>query len=89
MLKLYLTEKSTTQSHKDGKYFVYAFTIPNDATKDSVYADFKRTFGVEANKVNIVNLPVKKTNFRRVAGVFKRGKRAYVYTSERVKELTA
>ena len=67
---LILTEKS-----------VYAFLIPQDATKHDVARAIEKIYKVKPRKVHVVNLPGKRISLRNRRGTGTRAarRRAYVY----------
>lgn len=75
-----VTEKATLVT--TNKYPVYTFEIPFDVGKIEVKRAVEERFKVTPIKVRIVNLPPKKTSFRRTAGVKSGVKKALVYLPE-------
>ena len=73
----WLSEKALLQTEKG----VYAFAIPQDATKDDVAGAIKALYKVDAKKIRIVNLPGKTKPMRNKRGFGTRAARrkAYVY----------
>jgi len=57
---------------------LYVFSVTNNATKSSVKDALKKLYQVDAISVRIVNLPAKKVNFKRVAGVRTARRKAYI-----------
>jgi large subunit ribosomal protein L23 len=71
---LIYTEKSNSQL-ADGKYH---FLVSSDCTRSEVASLVKKTFGVEVEKVNIINTPVKTKRFKGVEGKISSKKKAIV-----------
>lgn len=71
---LVYTEKSNKQL-VDGKYH---FLVCSTCNKDEIASLIKKTFGVEVEKVNIVNTPVKTKRFKGVEGTIGSRKKAIV-----------
>jgi large subunit ribosomal protein L23 len=63
---------------------VYAFAVPQSATKATIASAIKEIYNVEPKAVKIVNLPGKKKNMRTRRGVGVRAARrkAYVYLNK-------
>jgi large subunit ribosomal protein L23 len=73
-----ITEKSTDLSlHKSGS--AYVFEVAQEATKPMVVAAFVAKYKVKPVKVNIVNLPAKKTLVRGKRGHKSAIKKAIVF----------
>jgi large subunit ribosomal protein L23 len=58
---------------------VYTFDVGNSATKNEVKKAVFSLFKVTPVKVNIVNMPERRTSFRYKASLKEGGKKAYVY----------
>lgn len=71
---LIYTEKSNGQL-VDGKYH---FLVSDLCNKSEVASLVKKTFGVEVEKVNIVNTPLKKKRFKGVEATINSYKKAIV-----------
>jgi len=70
-----ISEKSMSKV-ADGQY---AFNVYPTATKNAIADELEKTFKVNVEKVRIVNLPAKRTNFKRVKGVQARRSKAYIW----------
>jgi large subunit ribosomal protein L23 len=70
-----ITEKSTTLAEKGA----YVFVIDGRATKTSVKEAFVAKYKVQPVKINVVNLPAKKTFKRGIRGSKSGVKKAIVY----------
>lgn len=75
-----VTEKSTLLS--GAKNPVYSFEVHDKATKPEIKKAIKAKYGVDAAKVNIVNLPAKKVMRRGKVGVKSAIKKAMVVLKE-------
>jgi len=71
---LVYTEKSNKQL-AEGKYH---FSVCASCDKSEIASLIKKTFGVEVEKVNIVNTPVKTKRFKGVEGTISSYKKAIV-----------
>ncbi|MBI2065846.1 MAG: 50S ribosomal protein L23 [Candidatus Zambryskibacteria bacterium] len=76
LLRPRITEKAALAADKSN---VYVFEVMKDATKKSISASVRDTYGVTARKVRIVAMPSKQVFVRGKKGVKKGGKKAYVY----------
>lgn len=72
-----VTEKSTDLAGKSSP--VYVFEVAQEATKPMIAAAFLAKYKVKPTKVNIVNLPAKKTLVRGKRGTKSAVKKAMVY----------
>lgn len=72
-----ITEKSTDLASKIGP--AYVFEIAQEATKPMIVAAFLTKYKIKPVKVNIVNLPAKKTLVRGKRGQKSAIKKAIVY----------
>jgi large subunit ribosomal protein L23 len=73
-----VTEKSTDlASRSTGP--AYVFEVAREATKPMIVSSFETKYKVKPTKVNIVNLPAKKTIVRGVRGSKSAIKKAIVY----------
>ncbi len=75
LVRPHVTEKATISAEGGA----YVFVVAPSATKASVRANVKRLYDVEPTKVNIVNLPSKRTLTRGRRGRKPGMKKAYVY----------
>lgn len=71
-----ITEKATITM---GVANAYVFNVTPDATKASIMHDIKAAYNVKPVRVNIVNLPAKRTMRRGKKGKTAAQKKAYVY----------
>ena len=71
---LVYTEKSNKQL-AEGKYH---FLVSSSCDKTEIASLIKKAFGVEVEKVNIVNTPVKTKRFKGVEGTIGSSKKAIV-----------
>ncbi len=71
---LVYTEKSNSQL-AEGKYH---FSIDSSCTRSEVASLIKKTFGVEVEKVNIINTPEKTKRFKGIQGKISSSKKAIV-----------
>ena len=71
---LIYTEKSNSQLAA-GKYH---FLVSTDCNRSEVASLIKKTFGVEVEKVNIINTPAKTKRFKGVEGTINSYKKAIV-----------
>lgn len=78
LVRPHVTEKATISAERKA----YVFVVTPSATKASVRASVKRLYDVEPVKVNIVNLPSKRTLVRGRHGRKPGMKKAYVYLPE-------
>jgi len=73
-----ITEKATDlASRKTGP--AYVFEVAKDSTKPMIVTAFEAKYKVKPQKVNIVNLPAKKTFRRGIRGVKGATKKAIVF----------
>ena len=72
----HISEKALLAADKSG---VYAFKVLQEATKKSIAASVKVSYGVTPRQVRIVAIPEEKVFIRGKRGVKSGGKKAYVY----------
>ena len=72
-----VTEKSTDLASR--KLPAYVFEVAREATKPMILGAFETKYKIKPVKVNIVNLPAKRTTVRGVAGTKSAIKKAIVY----------
>lgn len=78
LVRPHVTEKATFAAERSA----YVFVVTPEATKASVTASVARVYGVTPRRVNIVNLPSKRTATRGRLGRKPGLKKAYVYLPE-------
>ena len=74
ILKPHATEKTANA----GSFDTYSFIVAKDANKIEIKKAFWRMYNHKPISIKIVNMPAKKVNFRRQAGVKGAWKKAYI-----------
>jgi len=74
ILKPHATEKTASL----GSFDTYSFIVSRNANKIEIKKAFWRMYGIKPVKIQIINMPAKKTSFKRQAGQKSAWKKAYI-----------
>lgn len=81
LIQPYLTEKSAASMEQG----LYVFLVHPDADKNSITKELKALHDVTAVSVRVVNMPARKVNFQRRAGVQAARRKAYIQLAPKQK----